>query len=83
MSAKKFAKDSREWQMFVDYWNLCQKHWDIEYTKEYWNEAAEDAIRFGEKYREIPLAKKIAVAFLESLQEKSKKIVEEREQNGK
>ena len=35
MASVKFSKGSEEWQMFIDYWNLCQKHWQVESTDEY------------------------------------------------
>lgn len=35
MSAVKFSKGSEEWMMFTDFWQLCQKHWEVELTDEY------------------------------------------------
>ena len=39
MAEVKFAKGSEEWQMFMDYWALCQKCWEPEETDEWWEEA--------------------------------------------
>lgn len=64
MAEVKFQKGSEEWQMFVDYWNLCQKHWNVEYTDEYWENLIEDANKFCEKYKDYKFARQVALAFL-------------------
>lgn len=73
MASVKFGKGTEEWLMFMDFWNLCQKHWQVEETDEYWDNIIADASEFSEKYKSIPLAIKISVAFLESQNQKSKK----------
>ena len=64
MAETKFQKGSEEWQMFIDYWNLCQKHWKVESTDEYWENLIDDANSFCEKYKDYVLAKNIAIAFM-------------------
>lgn len=73
MASVKFGKGTEEWLMFMDFWNLCQKHWQVEETEKYWNSILADASAFSEKYKSIPLAIKISVAFLESQNIKSQK----------
>ena len=38
MAEVKFAKGSEEWQMFMDFWALCQKYWEPEETDECLND---------------------------------------------
>jgi sulfur relay (sulfurtransferase) DsrC/TusE family protein len=69
MSAVKFNKGSEEWMMFTDFWQLCQKHWEVELTDEYWEKLIDDANTFYEKYKEIPLARRMINAFLNTQEE--------------
>lgn len=48
MAAKRFEKGSEEWNMFMDFWKLCQKYWEPDETEEYWESLAKDG--FYEKY---------------------------------
>lgn len=72
MAEVKFGKGSEEWQMFVDYWNLCQKHWQVENTDEYWENLIDDCNEFCEKYKDYKLAREIAFGFCNA-QEKNLK----------
>ena len=72
MASVKFSKGSEEWQMFIDYWNLCQKHWQVESTDEYWENLIDDCNEFCEKYKDYKLAREIAMAFCNA-QEKNLK----------
>jgi len=51
MAEKRFLKGSEEWQMFQDYWNLCQSFWEPEYTDEYWAAVVKAEESFVEKYK--------------------------------
>ena len=64
-------KGTEEFMMFGEYFNLCKKYWNITDTDEYWESIIADATSFSEKYKSIPLAVKISVAFLESQNIKS------------
>ena len=47
---KKFTKDSKEFQMFGDYYEIVKKYWEPENTLEY-NDAVVKALNdFGKKY---------------------------------
>lgn len=63
MASVKFRKGSEEWQMFIDYWNLCQKHWQVENTDEYWENLIDDCNEFCEKYKDYKFAREIARGF--------------------
>ena len=64
MSAVKFSKGSEEWMMFTDFWQLCQKHWEVELTDKYWDDLISDANDIYAKYSKIPLARRMINAFL-------------------
>lgn len=64
MAGVKFLKGSEEWQMFMDYWNLCQKFWSIEDNDEYWDNLAMEIDAFAKKYNKDLFAVNIAMAFL-------------------
>ena len=79
MSAVKFNKGSEEWMMFTDFWQLCQKHWEVELTDEYWEQLIrKDATDFEIKYKSIPLARNMIKAFLDTQEEEYNKKLEER-----
>lgn len=74
MASVKFEKGSEEWQMFTDFWTLCQKYWEIEDSDEYWEKVIEATGEFHKKYKANNdlFAKKIALAFIDTIEEKSK-----------
>ena len=51
MAKAEFPKGSEEYQMFVDYWNLCKKFWIVENNEEYWDSLIAEADKFYKKYR--------------------------------
>lgn len=71
MASKRFEKGSEEWQMFTDFWKLCQKYWEPEQTDEYWECAVKEFDSFYKKYR-TPYAKHLAVGMLNALEETEK-----------
>ena len=73
MAVKAFEKGSQEWMMFAEYWELCHKHWIIKDKDEYWDAVIRDMAVFSKKYQKEPLARKLALAFLTSLEEKDEK----------
>lgn len=78
MSAVKFSKGSEEWMMFTDFWQLCQKHWEVELTDKYWDDLISDANDIYAKYSKIPLARRMINAFLNVKEEEYRKKLEER-----
>ena len=66
MAAVKFPKGSEKWQMFVDYWALCQAFWEPESGEEYWQNVINGTNEFCQKYRD-PYANALAEAFTHDL----------------
>jgi hypothetical protein len=84
MSAVKFNKGSEEWMMFTDFWQLCQKHWEVELTDEYWEQLIrKDATEFERKYKSIPLARNMIKAFLDTQEEIYRKKIRRNKHDGK
>ncbi len=73
MAEVKFAKGSEEWQMFMDYWGLCQKHWNPEDNDAYWEDAVKDTDNFYKKYNS-QFARKLALVLIDELELKSRKV---------
>jgi hypothetical protein len=46
MASVKFDKGSEKWMMFMDFWKLCQKHWEPEDNDEYWDNLINDCDDF-------------------------------------
>ena len=74
MASKKFEKGSPEWNLFSDYWALCQKFWEVEESNEYWKEAVNEVKAFAHKYMDIDkrFVLTLANGYLVSLQERFK-----------
>lgn len=70
MAAQRFEKGSEEWLMFMNLWQLCQKYWVPEKEDKYWQELIESVNEFYEKFANIPLAKKMALAFCSAQDER-------------
>ncbi len=66
MAGVKFQKGSPEWYMFQDYWRLCQKFWIPEDGDKYWDDLTGEASAFWMKHKNMPLAKYMALAFIDS-----------------
>lgn len=71
MAEVKFAKGSEEWQMFMDYWALCQKYWESDNEDDYWNALAREANAFYKKYG-TDFAKELALAIINEAERKWK-----------
>lgn len=72
MAAKRFEKGSGEWNMFMDFWKLCQQHWEPEETEEYWQKLIDDIDSFYKKYQ-TPFARKLYWALHQEMEEKLRK----------
>lgn len=77
MAEQKFVKGSEEWQMFNDYWKLCQHYWKPEEKDEYWKSLIADIDNFCRKYGNEIFPRKISLAFVETLEARSKEIRKE------
>lgn len=68
MASKNIQKGSEEFQMFKDFWELCQKYWDPEGSDEYWENAMKDVDAFHKKYK-TPYSKHFSIGLLNALEE--------------
>ena len=69
MAEVKFQKGSEEWLMFLDYYKIIQKYYIPESKDSYWDAVIEEMDGFCKKYEKVSLAKKIAMAFLKTMEE--------------
>lgn len=70
MAEVKFAKGSEEWQMFMDYWALCQKYWEPEETDEWWEEALGKIDELSKKYGSTVFIRGLCMALVNELEVK-------------
>lgn len=70
MAAVKFAKGSEEWQMFMDYWALCQKYWKPEDTDKYWEELLREVHNFADKHGNTEFVIGLCTALINYLEAK-------------
>ena len=68
---KKFAKGSREWMMFMDFWTLCQKYWEPDDNDDYWESVVKETDVFYRKYNS-EFAKSLALTLVNELERKSR-----------
>ena len=69
MAEIKFQKGSEEWLMFQEYYKIIQKYYIPESNDIYWDSVFEEMDGFCKKYQQVPLAIKIAMAFLKTMEE--------------
>ena len=72
MAEKKFSKGSEEWQMFMDYWALCQKYWEPEESDEWWEEALGKIDELSKKYGSTVFIIGLCMALVNELELKEK-----------
>lgn len=66
----KIEKNSKEWNMFSDYWKLLQEVWGIEESEEYWKGVRDKAEEFSSKYGAFGIS--LSVALLDELERRSR-----------
>lgn len=77
---KKFEKGTIEYQMFLDYWNLCQKYWipepkNSENYDLWWEEhVIKETDEFVRRHNNHPFAAYLVVALVSYLGEKTEEI---------
>lgn len=69
-----FDENSKERFMIIDYWKLIQKFWIPEGNEDYWDAVIRETDKFYKKHKDIVLTKDIAVAFVDSLDKKYRKV---------
>ena len=70
MAEMRFPKGSEEWQMFMDYWALCQKYWIPEKSDEWWEVVLHDLDVFAKKYGSTVFVRGLCMALVNDLQTK-------------
>ena len=72
---KGFTKGSQEREMFVEFWDICQKYWIAEDNDDYWSDLINTLDDFGNKYKSIPgaFAARLSVAFVEAKEAEMKR----------
>lgn len=71
MTDYKFTPDER--QMFADFYHLCQKHWIVQDSDEYWNAVIDATDDFTAKYHQLhPMVVTLAAGVVSGLEAKSK-----------
>lgn len=68
MAKKNFVKGSEKWQMFMDYWALCQKYWEPEETDEWWDEALREIDNLAKKYDSTVFVRGLCMALINKLE---------------
>lgn len=68
MAEVKFTKGSEEWQMFMDYWALCQKYWDPEKSDEWWDEVISEIDNFAKKYGSTVFVRGLCMSLINKLE---------------
>lgn len=71
MAEVKFLKGSEEWQMFMDYWALCQKYWEPEDNDAYWESLINDTDAFYKKYNNA-FVRELALCLVDEAERKRK-----------
>lgn len=75
MASKAFSKDTKEREMFVEFWEMCQKYWISEDSDEYWQSIIKVTDDFVEKYKDVhPIVPEMACAFVCGMEKKYKEI---------
>ena len=73
MAEVKFVKGSEEWQMFMDYWALCQKYWIPEESDEWWENALHEIDVFAKKYGATVFVRRLGIALVDELEARNKR----------
>jgi len=63
MAERKFTKGCPEWRMFQEYYQLVQAYYLPENSEGYCGEVYEAFAGFARRYKNIPLAKHLGIAF--------------------
>lgn len=73
MASTKFEKNSFYWRMFMDFYKLCQDHWTLEDTDEWWREVTDKCDEFSAKYEKCTFSRGLAGALIRKLEDDKKR----------
>lgn len=66
---QRFVKGTEEYELFNDFWKLCQSFWIPEDTDEYWKKLHDACVDFGQHGT---FAKTLALAYMIEMEKKIK-----------
>ena len=69
---QRFVKGTEEYELFNDFWKLCQSFWVPEDTDEYWKRLHDSAVAFGNGHGQF--AMKLALAYISEMERKMKEV---------
>lgn len=72
MAKAKFEKNSEIWNMFMEFWKLCQDYWWLEDTEEWWDEVGAATKKFSLDYGNRIFPRMLAAALIGHLEEQKK-----------
>lgn len=65
MASKSLTKDTPEYQMFGEYYQVVQKYYTFETTDEYWDALVKECDEFYRKWKDsVPLSRELAKALI-------------------
>lgn len=79
MASKRFEKGSKEWELFTDFWALCQKYWVPEEDEGYWRSLINDAGELSKKFKDRPFPSDLIKALLTETERKYKAMTKKKE----
>lgn len=74
MASMKFEKNSVEFELFGEFYKMCQRVWIPEGSDAYWERAIDEVRAFYKKYKDADdiFVREIGLALLETLEKKYK-----------
>lgn len=72
MASVKFQKGSEYFSLFMDFWQLCQKHWQPEDNDKYWDNVIRDVDYFCKKYDNDFFPRALALVLVDDLERRRK-----------
>lgn len=71
MAKEKFTKNSPEWEMFRDFYQICEQFWIPESSEDYWKQLTEAGDEFVAKYKNLhPTVVEIVAGFISGCSKK-------------
>ncbi|MBO7283824.1 MAG: hypothetical protein J6U71_02030 [Bacteroidales bacterium] len=67
-----FEKDSQEFVMFQDFWNICKKYWVLDDTDEFWESVIEEVNLFCKKYGNEKFPRGMGLTLIDYLESQRK-----------
>ena len=72
MGEVKFGKETKEWGMFVDYWQFVQKYYIPEPQDEWWEELINEADKLARKYGNTHYIRDLVLAHIRDIERRWK-----------